>query len=500
MKINKILSAIFNISDYKAIPYLIITITIFLFSFSSINLINSDHYDIDGIESYFVQSIERNANGGNYYNDSYAFPYYKFVYTPLYFILGDGVNNMINDNSPNTIEHVLTTYKSYRLVSYFFTVLSFLLLFLIMRKYSSNRIGFFIGCYLIFISALIIPKTAIAVRPDSLASFLFLLVIYLMQKVSIEKRMPMNLIAIISFIAISIFFAKQTSIACLLVVPAYLFLHKRFRDLFFYCAFSIMGLAFFIGVFYLAYGFPFIQSCFLIAANNFDLSWGIYALSAFLFTMSIIIIVPSLILSIDSFLNLKFELFAVAALLLFCVDSLFIFKHGSWINYYVEFIFISILLINFSIVKSNFNFDSKSMILSLHIVFVLFGSVYLVNNHIFKSSNKLIYALSQAEKNEINEVVNYLKIELKGNEYYFSTSEFINTTYSTHLLYPYTQQHKSYENKILPDLKKHIENNELKFFISENDTPPINFFSINFINNYSLVKRIGKYRIYSSNS
>ena len=80
---------------------------------------NSDHYDINGIEYYFVQSIERSANGGDYYNDSYEFPYFKFLYTPIYFIISDVINSLVNHNEPFTIEHVLSTFKAYRRASFF---------------------------------------------------------------------------------------------------------------------------------------------------------------------------------------------------------------------------------------------------------------------------------------------------------------------------------------------------------------------------------------------
>ncbi len=468
---------------------------IFAFIQTNISLIESEHYDLNGIESYFVQNIVRNVNGLQYYSDPYNYPFFIFTYTPLYFIVSDLFYNLKSLSYECSIESLFQIYHHYRWMSTFFAIFSIFILFRFLYSSRNSLNHFLIGAIVLLIVFFSFPSTIMAVRGDSLAMLFFSMLILVVSKSLNHGFFTIKNLIVCAFLGSLAFFSKQTSVTFIGALPIYFLLKREFKTLVYFCSIQAIFIALGLGIFVFIYGQEFIPNCFQLAKTDFDINWGMYTILSLFQTKNYIFIIVALLLACFNYWSriVKIEFYSILFIFCLATNVFFSFKHGSWINYFNEAIISGCLLIY--IWMKDFSFRNKKLtylLLGLYFSLIIFFKL----SSVFLPNQKPIF-LTSTEKATINKQIDFILMNLNGKSF-FSDNEYLNTALANHLFYPYVYKNKTYECIISDKVKVAIDQGKLKYLVLQtNDENELtNFFGIDIRNKYKLVNTIGKLSFY----
>jgi hypothetical protein len=485
----------FNKYLHQLILIVVVFIAIILFFNVNLEQIKCEHFDLNGIESYFVQVIVRNNCGIDYYTNPYQYPFYTNGYTPLYYILGDFFYKLRQLSYEPNFESLFEIYHHYRYVSAFCTILTFVIILFFLFRIKTSITQFLIGCLIIFSVFFSFPSTNISVRGDSLTMLFFILhsiiIYYLLEKGKIFFK---NII-LLSLIGGLAFYSKQTAVSFLIALPFFLLINKNVRQFLSYSItfglFILSGFA----LFYSFYGDVFFENCFVLPKSDFNLHWGGYTLSSLFANQNGIVLFIGLLIASHNIKLKKFDIdyFSVLVILSFFVNVYFSFKSGSWINYFNETIIASSILLFKTL--SSLNFDKK-YVNQMVLIFFMFYVLIIKSQEAFLPQRPNLY-LSGEQKAMINKQVEYLISNLNGKTF-FSNSDYLNTILSNRLFYPNINVNKYYENKIKDKLLTSINSGDLKYLVfpKENQQGLDELFGVSIKEKFKLVFTIGDMAFY----
>lgn len=320
-----------KINPEKTVKYSLIALGIFcvvyiiLYLWFGIKVLASPYqYDYgEGFHWYLSNMI---ANGHNVYHGVNVEPYVTMVYTPVYYLVSAlGIK----------------IFGSYlvigRLVSFIATILSCVLISGIVWKVTGKKIAGIVSG--------ILPLTigffgywSVMFRVDALALFftligLFIVVCNLDNK-KILWSVPFFLLAI---------FTKQSYIIAPVSVIIFLFFKDRGMCLRESILLFIGGISL-VGICTLVFGNSFIQQTFLVGSqpHNWHLGWNLIKLVLYSLPA---ILAFSLSYLICKLRDRKLDLFSIYFILSACMCILLITKEGAWLNYAMEFVVASSILV-----------------------------------------------------------------------------------------------------------------------------------------------------------
>ena len=483
------------------------------------------NFDLVGVETNVVYSVQSLIAGQPLYNDPMYLPFTITQYTPLYYCICAYTAELLNVDPSTDIHNI---YVIGRMWNVFFNFLSAYAIFLMCRNiFRLNGIASLVAALTAFIFTF---RHDFSVRPDSLQNLLVLWGIYTFFVYLKNKQNSRSLVylAVAVFLGVSSIFAKQSGIQVSIIFILFLLFTQNWRG---FIAGSVFTALFFGGYllyFHQLYGEAFLQNVIGGVANGVTLrGFLMWVVGAKPFILKIFI--PFLIVSyIIIKANLLFKGTAEEKFLAFCLVGLFGFatvtgfKQGATAQYYGLFQYMAWVLIFYYFLKYKDFYNKRAADVRpysfnrLGIWVYLAGllaintlyQAWMIRTDEFKGRAHLL-----SERQKTQNVATYLKEDLSlapGEKVFANLSvddrRGINNALFEHAVVPQLEivHFSTSPLKVFgyDNFDDNLRNGNIKYIIDSN---PVYDFSVtkNFEqlkkSNYSLVKTIDNYSIYQYN-
>jgi hypothetical protein len=476
LKKTNILNLVFYTSVGFTFLYLLLRFAL-VFSYSN---------DIGGIESSVIYSLSKVLNGLPLYGDPEAKNFDITQYAPVLYVV-----NLFFDKgfSFDPLKNVHEIYIVARLINLIVNVLAGILLArLFIRKLGIDKKMAFIGVSLFF---LYLTRFHFAGRPDALFNldfilFLYYFVAYLQTPVEFKKKRIIYFVLASFFIAFS-FFIKQSGIQFFGIVPLFFLLKVEIKKFLSFSFLTGLFLIFFLFVFQAMFGEYFFKNIIggikngMKLTNAFDLFSNFYLKSSVIFVFGVLGM-------FYYFLKLRTELEKFISLsigFIFIFSCLLTTKVGAGINYFNEFIVITIVFAVMEIKKI------QSIELSIQPYFrfgsVLFGLyiLFLFPNLISQKIYHEHMEHLKAEKSVLDgkiKLAQLLQKKLKEDPrvYFVSFDTDINILLSAKAAVPNKDMVPFQTNFNYDLFRKEVGNGTIKYVVYNNDRIVNSFMATNF--------------------
>ncbi|MFN5829493.1 MAG: hypothetical protein ACK46R_01955 [Bacteroidota bacterium] len=411
-------------------------INFLLFFLLRIFLIGSYDADIGGVENNVAYSISKMLCGDALYENPESGSFDITQYTPLYYYVATGISQLFHLNPLNDLHAIYAVGRS---LSLCFNLLSLLVLFLMLnRQFKINKQLAIIATCTYFIH---LTRIHFAARPDALFALLFLLMlacfVFFFQQ---HKHKNIYLIGGILIAVLSVF-VKQTGIQYLVIIPAYFILTKEFKI--FLIATLSLAIGLVVGLFLFDQMYPgnFLLNTFKGINNGVSIA-RVYDVFSHFFLKYQVIMVLGMLLSVRYFFGsddkvFKFLSFMNVGIFSFAVVTSV--KEGSWINYYNEFIALSIILIALEVKAlidhgifqdrlASFVSYAAALYLIVLLPNVMLQKIFHEHFNHLKNTSAIFAQRQQTAK--------WLSNHLKKDTYFISFDDQINAMLPTHAMVP----------------------------------------------------------------
>jgi hypothetical protein len=403
---------------YSLIPIFII---LSLFALKG-RAIFSYSLDNDGLEFYFINTIQRMQLGVNIYADPLSLPYGNCLYTPIYFYFLNSVYQILHIDVFNDLH---LAFIIGRMFSFVCVLIQVIYLYKFIRKIHLNNtvVIISISCYLMLITG-----HMYALRPDALKDLFFILFLfYAFEYVHFSKRyFYLVLAAIFGILSL---FTKQDIIFHLSIFSFVTLLIYRNKRILLLLSVLAMGIICVFSFIFWYHGKYIIDNWFLLNAQTID--------DIFLVVLMYIIIptlvktAPFIILTLCNLLGIrqhrltdKFQqTIVIMGVMMYVVSHLVLMRAGANLNYTYEMSFVLILNVNiFYVNQRDFiqRFETRFLLSILFFLIFLFGINILFKYYKYEwwkeKSYKTVLYQNLKERSDIKKYLN-------GQYVYFPNTE-----------------------------------------------------------------------------
>jgi hypothetical protein len=319
------------------IPLTLLIVTLALYLFIRVDVITSWSVDAGGIEQNVVYSLLRRCNGYDLYLPTHQPPFSVTQYAPFYYHAIGWLHHLIAPENPSLYFYYCLN-RSFGLAGNL--AMAITLYYLVSRQLKIKKPYPFWISVLCFI---VLPPQTYA-RPDSwyLAFFFFstLFFIRYIQRGIVRELYPM------AFFTILALYTKQTALGLVICQSALLLLYARsFRHIFFYCLAILTAL---IGL-YFAFALPeldiFLQNTVTGISNGISLDNFKYNIIDHFHKPFLLVDLAGIGVSLFLIIRTEktFAYLGYLALGMFLFATGTALKNGSALNYYIEFVILTLL-------------------------------------------------------------------------------------------------------------------------------------------------------------
>ena len=359
--------------DYLKLLFYFFIINAILFFIFRLLLVFSYSPDIGGIESNVIYTVGKMLKGLPLYGNPEDFNFDITQYSPLFYDLQVGICHILSLDPINDLHAIYITGRS---LSLLFNVAGMGMVYLTLsRLLKINKKISFITAVIQFFY---LSKVHFAARPDGLFSFcylvfLFLMIAYFMHENGNKRN---NFLYLAGIMAVLSIFIKQNGIQLPLLLAGYFLIFGSMRD--FLKISCLMLVIFSLGMlaFFEIYGTLFFKNVFGGLDNGISIL-RMYDVFSNFHLHSMLILALGIFLARLLFLSNrkpieKFLSMQVIGLFLFAlVTSL---KDGSWINYYNEFVIVTLIFTIYffqSLFVSKTFYSQENSILNVFYIYIL---------------------------------------------------------------------------------------------------------------------------------
>ena len=466
-------------------------------------------YNVSGVEQNVLYSIQRTLiSPTDLFMNTSAMPYAVTQYSPLYYILCDWTNRLLGWEAGVNAHQIQVTARILS-ISALFVALSFIKS---IAKFIFELPNWIIPMILLLIMLSTAPWYYIC-RIDALLflfefAALYFALAYLNEE---EHKSKLILIAgIMSFLAIA---SKQSGLITPTIIGSYVFIQKDFKAFFQFKLGLLLGLIITSLIIWPYYSSNIWDNCFGgVASNGFSIKNVLLPLNNYLsgyavFGLLAVILgyyfykEKSSISSISQTTLLLFYAFISHTVFAFATS----FKYGSDVNYYHNSMVLSLLLgaIFLHQLKEGKlileHLKAKNLLLAVFVFVALLSNYQIYNLFIKQKPNNY---LSQ-ERPVSKDLVDFVKNELKENQYFLSFNAALNNELPEHCAFPHRSITRltSVQAKLdLTDYKNTYENGGMPLLIAREVKQE--YMGVNWKSKVELIREFGAwkvYRIYAKN-
>ena len=469
-----------------------------LLSFMTLSIFSTN--DIRGVESNVVYTLQQIlVDNSLLYQDPNHLPYAITQYSPLYYLICDGILTVLKIDSANFLIIRIVS----RCISLLFLIGSIVVFFkIVTQKFNSSKsFGIFLSS-LLFV--FLFPWNFLS-RPDGLVLFFVLFSFYfLIQYIYSNQSKLILLVGACSFFAIA---SKQNGVVLPLIIGVFFLINKNWKAIFY----LIIGFCFALFLIWLVlltgnYSLNFLKANIVDGVNNhIDIIYALkrpykdFLIYFGLFTLAFISILKSNLKAWISPLSSLNVLLTVSLFIWFIISVIFALKTGSGVNYFNELLVIMLLIL-----AKEINSGNKIKMVSKKISSILFiigiqVSIFHYYNYTFKILRGVnsTYIGTSTVQEGVNDFLN----SNLGDHYFFSDNRTINLASHDRCILPQVEIHQaSLQNKVYryTNLNDDFNNGTIKYLILNSNLKPI--LNIDLSNKYSFEKKIGHLSIYKFNN
>lgn len=484
--------SLLNITFYASV------LSLLLFLILRLLLVYSFASDIGGVENNVIYSIAKVLAGGTLYDNPEANNFNITQYAPIYYYLVIFVTKLFN---LNPISHLHDIYITGRYVSLFFNLISVYLIYRLLTKnfYCEKKLSLIAG--IIFFIHL--TRIHFAARPDALFGMVFILILICFVKY-FQSNGQNQVVFIVGILltAISIFI-KQTGIQFLIIIPAYFFLIKSYKNFFISAVLLFVFSIISYGVFNLLYGSYFFSNT-VSGINNGVSIARIYDVFSHFFLKYQVLFILGLVVAaqfFDTKQDKEIRFIAFMSIGIFCFAFVTSMKEGSWINYYNEFIIAAIILtaimferISKSMTQNDHMHRIAKIICAVFIVLLLPNVIVqkLYHEHFqHLKESSILYANKQ-------KVAQLLESKLLNNQYFLSFDDQINAMLPQKSVVPNKDLVPSQSKFNYQNFTKNFNNGNIRLIVKYSGSSVSTFMGCNF-SNFKEIYKDDTFTIYETN-
>jgi hypothetical protein len=330
-KINK-LNCVFYVSVFFTLAYL----------FLRILLVFSNSSDLGGVENSVVYSISKALYGIPLYGDPESGNFDITQYSPVLYMVNLFIDRLFGLTPLTDVQSIYFVARGINLVVNVFS--AFLIYKLLVKQFAVHNKIAILSCCLFLIS---LTRFHFSGRPDAFFNLNFILLIYFFIKYQVasdrKTRIKMAILTTL-FVAFS-FFIKQSGIQFFVLIPVFFVLRLEIKKAIYFAFLTFIFFALFMLLFNFIYGPFFMKNIIggivneIKITNAIELFFNFYSKSSFLFVIG-------MVASIFYFKNKSSDVekfISFCAFFIFSFSFLLTSKIGAGINYYNEFLVISVI-------------------------------------------------------------------------------------------------------------------------------------------------------------
>jgi len=456
----------------------------------------SNKTDVRGVESNVVHSIQLILTGNhNLYQSPTALPFNITQYSPIYYMLSDGILTLLKAESADYFFIRVIT----RVISMVILLTTALLIYLFFRNKIEIPAKDSLILSILFI-LITFPWFSVS-RPDVLVALVIIAVIYLNYSYIQQKRLryPFFTGALL-FIGLA---TKLNAAIFVVIIGIFYLFIKDWKAVFLSLTGFLITLISIVFIMKIGgYNLTYIKENIIDGIENgYSFEAAVRKTYSDFFSyfgsffIAIILLVIYKFKYLTTHINHRlFNFLLFTGIVLLCYSFITGLKVGSAHNYFNEFLLLLILLtgylMKYAYEQYHLLFRNGLMVYSLSVA-IIFTFYYCLEYH---DQHTLL------KNNEIN--VNLVRSYLKGNldnKYFFSTDREISLSFPDKcILFPLDIHNLTFKQDTYnyDPLKKALRDGTVKYFISRGW--PNVFFGVKINEYYSLSEKYGPYLIYQS--
>jgi hypothetical protein len=464
------------INSNKYLKQILLLLFVFYFLYKLI-IAFSYSSDIGGIEQSIVYSISNYLQGGSIYSDPESSNYSISQYAPIVYSVNVIFNKILGTKDYYDVHQI---YVIGRCLSLIFNCLFFLVFYrLMVKKIKLNNITSLGISIFMFFSLWVVY---FGVRPDPIYNFIFIgIVYYFIDFLEDESRIKSLIFS--SILVGLLFFAKQSAIQVIPIIPLFLLFTRRIKKAFLFGFISFLVLLVSLGLSSLIFGSFFLKNIVGGVANGIDIKNAIELFLKY-FSRNTILFVLGVwgIMSLFSDFKFNKKSFISFSLLLTLLFSFVLCtKPGAGINYFNEFGVLALLFFSIS-VKQLFELFPAQKLNNIILTIVLIVSpVYFFRNFYIEDSVNFKEVFSSKSYESKVEFVKMFKHKyLRNNEKVMTFDFTLNSLLAKNVVLPNKDMVPWVSPFDYSELEKDYLSKKIRFVIQNKNDLTRSYMSIDF--------------------